>query len=422
MVEVRGIPDLSALPSLCMNYQSTFTISPPAGSTGTWSFDASLLPNPVCFMYLLQRTTNSGGFGVTTEVNLLNSQLDGADHTAKYLSFKNLAQRWRLCYESVTVIQDGPDLANQGTIVVSQPPVEPRQRSLCHWGTSSTGGQEMQAPATCIQFTNEDFPDFTRSQAMPNAYFNKSKEGAYVPLKLTETCQDWVSEKDDVCPAVFQPQTLGARSQGVYIIPNLTQVLYPYIDLQNATLTGTTPFYYTGQLTSKQLSGNFAHISARNLAVTTSYSFFVRMGLEMQVSPSSTLSPQLKLSPPYDPMALVTYFRICRELKDAYPADYNVTGKLWNVIKRALDALDPVISVMPGNKIVKPLVAAGVSTGDLVVARRKKNRRRAKRNKRAAQKNGGRSGGTRPGRGDPTVRRRPKQKSLPPETPVKVDY
>jgi hypothetical protein len=101
----------------------------------------------------------------------------------------------------------------------------------------------------------------------------------------------------------------------------------------------------------------------------------------MQVSPSSTLSPQLKLSPPYDPVALTTYFSVVRELKDAYPADYNTTGKLWGVLKQALNSLDPVISVMPGNKVIKPLVTAGVQAGDVLVARRKKRKQKKKAKK-----------------------------------------
>lgn len=378
MVEVRGIPDLSALPSLCMNYQSTFTYSPPADATGLWSFDASLIPNPVCFMYLNTKTSLGSVTGT-----LLNAQLDGANHTAKYISFKQLAQRWRLCYMAVTVIQDGPDLANQGTIVVSQPPVQPRKRSICFFGNGNLG-TELQCAATTVEFTAEDMPSFDRSQAMPNAYFNKSKEGAYVPLKLTETCQDWISETDDVSVGQFQPQSKGSFSQGILSLPSgLSVALYPYVDLQNVNITGAPTTYLTGQQTSCQMNGNFAHISARNLAVTTSYSFFIRCGVEMQVSPSSTLSPQLKLSPPYDPMALTTYFRICRELKDAYPADYNVTGKLWKVIKEALNALDPIISVMPGSKFVKPAIAAGQQVGDIVVNKRKKNRRKKKAKKAA---------------------------------------
>lgn len=380
MTEVRGVPDQSSLPSLCMNYQSTFTLSPEADAVGTWSFDASLIPHPLCFM-AYSRQTSVG----LVRGTLLNSQIDGATHDLKYQSWRNLAQRWRLAYMSVTVYQDGPDLANQGTIVVAQPPVAARVRHFS-WCRGAYQGPLESVPPVC-EWTEEDRPDFTRSQAMPNAYFNRSREGAYVPLKLTETCQDWVSERDEIAIGMFLPGlTEGATYSGVYHLVNAAEQVYPFYDLVNTRLDGAG--HLVSQATSPPLSGNWAHISARNLATTTSYSFFVRCGIEMQVSPSSTLSPQLKLSPPYDPVALTTYFSVVRELKDAYPADYNTTGKLWGVLKQALNSLDPVISVMPGNKVIKPLVTAGVQAGDVLVARRKKRKQKKKAKKAAARQQG----------------------------------
>lgn len=372
MTEVRGIPDQSALPSLCMNYQSTFTLTPPNGSTGLWQFDASLIPHPVCFMAYSMTTSLGQQNG-----NLFNSQLEGATHATKYQAFKELAQRWRLAYMSVTVYQDGPDLANQGTLVVAQPPVSPRVRFVGSPRGTSAGVAlpVLFAPKAC-EWTQEDRPDFNRSQAMPNAYFNKSKEGAYIPLKLTETCQDWVSEADEIGQAVFTPHPVPtANNTGIYSLGNALAE-YPFYDLAQILVDGTG--YLTGQSTSCPLSGNWAHVSARNLAVTTSYSFFVRCGIEMQVSPSSTLSPQLKLSPPYDPVALTTYYSVCRELKDAYPADYNTTGKLWGVIKQALNALDPYVKMLPGANIIRPLGMAGVAVGDAVVARRQRKKKAKK--------------------------------------------
>lgn len=361
-----------------MNYQSTFTLSPEAGAVGTWQFDASLIPHPVCFMYT-DKTTSVAN----TEATLLNSQLAGITHNEKFLAFKALAQRWRLAYMSVTVYQDGPDLANQGTIVVAQPPVSPRKRFVSQGALYVVSGNPLQGtpilmPPQLCQWTAEDRPDFTRSQAMPNAYFNRSKEGAYVPLKLTETCQDWSSEEHEIGIAEFQPHG-DAFSTGILALGGTTAGAFPFPDLQPTRSVG--PYMY-GQATSAPLSGNWAHISARNLAVTTSYSFFVRCGIEMQVSPSSTLSPQLKLSPPYDPVALSTYFSICRELKDAYPADYNTTGKLWGVIRQALNSMDPFIRVLPGGKFLSAGLQTGAQIGDLAVARRKKKNRKNKNRKR----------------------------------------
>lgn len=370
MTEVRGIPDLSALPSLCMNYQSTYTLQCPAGVGDTWEFDASLVPHPISFMSL-KATCGA----VTVHEAFLNTQLTGDNHGQKYTNFKGLAQRWRLAYMGVTVIQDGPDLANQGTIVVSQPPVQPRVRPV------AVSYDFAESIPSCTQFTAEDQPDFNRSQAMPNAYFNKSKEGAYVPLKLTETCQDWSSEATEISQCDFEPgYPSTTATQAAVIIPfNPGTDTYPFYGLQNAYVLSTVGRHLIAEATSNLLSGNWAHISARNLAKTTSYSFFVRCGIEMQVSPSSTLSPQLRLSPQYDPVALTTYFAICRELKDGYPSDYNTTGKLWAVLKQAYSHLSPALSLVPGGQYLKPVLDAGISAGDILLKRRKKNRRRQRK-------------------------------------------
>jgi len=126
ITEVRGIPDHSSVPSLCMNYQATFRMSPEAGATGTWSFDATLVPHPITMINFMK--TDSTGIVYDC---MMNPQIPGATHELKYIAFKELAQRWRLAYMSVTCYQDGPDLANQGTIVVAQNPVQPAMWPCC---------------------------------------------------------------------------------------------------------------------------------------------------------------------------------------------------------------------------------------------------------------------------------------------------
>jgi len=335
LTEVRGIPDHSAVPSLVMNYQATVTLSCSPGAVTPWSFDASLLPHPIQFMYL-KMTDNIYPNGYVTD--LLNPQIAGATHTAKYSTLIAMAQRWRMAYASVSVYQDGADLANQGTLVVSQPPVCPR----VVYPSTQSNVNDCYCGCKGVYFNVADEPNFLNSQSMPNAYFNRSREGAYVPLKLTETCQDWVSESDSISPIInggfgATPDTcsLTLGHAGFANFP------YPFPDL--APMLHTAGVLH-GDATSGFMNGTWAHISARNLAVSTSYTFFVRMGVEMQVSPNSTLAPQLKLSPAYDRQALDTYFAIARELKDAYPSDHNSLGKIWDVISKALTVVTPALA------------------------------------------------------------------------------
>jgi hypothetical protein len=123
------------------------------------------------------------------------------------------------------------------------------------------------------------------------------------------------------------------------------------------------------------LNGTFAHICARNLDVTTSFTFYIRMGIEMQVCPGSVLSPQMKLSPPHDQMALDAYFAIARELKDGYPADFNDLGKIWEVISRAGKAVLPFIGATgPLGASVSAVGRAAIGLGDNIAERRKSKR------------------------------------------------
>lgn len=340
LTEVRGIPDESASPSLLMNYQATYTMQPQSGSVGNWGFDATLLPHPCVFMSYSE-TDNLG----TVNGNFLNPQLDGPTADVKYTEFLLLAQRWRLAYMSVTIYQDGPDLANQGTIVVAQTPVQPQK---FNWGCTAQLGpaQVNMVGPHLVRYSDEDKPAVNTIMSMPNAYFNKSKEGAYVPLKLTHSCQKWRSDADRIVPLQFIPPAL-INPTGVTGLQTITGAAdWPFYDSVGAWMDPATGLS-GGSALSPMLNDCFAHICARNLAVTTNYSFFIRMGLEIQVHPGSILAPHLRLSAPYDPLALREYFAIARELKDAYPADYNDLGKIWDVISSAAKTVAPFLSGVP---------------------------------------------------------------------------
>jgi hypothetical protein len=367
MTEVRGIPDQSSVPSVFLNYQTVHKISPQAGATGTWSFDATLLPHPIALMYC--QTTDSVGARFQES---LNSQLGGITHHAKYNDFRTFARRWRIAYMSVTAYQDGPALSDQGTLVVAQTPVLPKMFCPSHnYTVVATQTTNVIARTNVAQFTTIDQPNFDASQAMPNSYFNNSKYGAYIPLKLTDTCQKWFSESDNILTA--EPYMGGGfdednndydRNYGALRLPNadptaLAPYMFPFVTLQPAW-ADPSGVSYGGEVTSALLNDFVAHISGQNLSVATSFSFFIRLGLEIQVQPLSLMSPHQKISPMYDPVALSTYFAISRELKDAYPADYNDLGKILSVIG---DAAKFVGGLGAGLGGTVGTIAAGLSAG-----------------------------------------------------------
>lgn len=326
------------------------TISPNAAATGTWSYDGVLIPHPIQFMS--HRVSDSVA---TVNVGTHNAQIPGSSPTEKYYNFRSMCKRWRLAFMSVTVHQDGPDLANQGTIVVSQVPVEPHIYNPCAQVIGESNSRIMQVGPHVAQFNSLDMPNYVRSQAMPNAYFNNSKFGAYVPLKLTRTHQDWQSESTQYSIAQIQNSEEALAANGsMYTSTVSPSNPWPFQDiagfgLQTASAAAGTEMQaynlvggWTGDVTSALCNDNWAHISCRNMAVTTSLSFFIRVGFEMQVSPSSILSPQQKLSPPSDELAVRNYFAIARELKDAYPEDFNSLDKLWSVIKGVAKVVLPI--------------------------------------------------------------------------------
>jgi len=379
LTQVRGIPDMSAATSLCMNYQTTFTLSAQPGATGTWSWESTLLPHPINFM-----ATQAHDSVGDMNYEVLNAQITGANHAGKAAWLSQNAQQWRLAYAGVTVTQDGPDLANQGTIVVSQGPVIPFTYTA---STYEDGARAVSCTQPVQVYTAEDLPSYTSSQSMPSAYFDVSKKGVYVPLKLTKTCQTWRSQIDMTGTGKEDNLT-----EGVYEFPQSETFAWPHwelpctratVALPAATTTvkapGVANVTFANYVTSPMLNDVMAHICAKNLAVTTSFSFFFRYGIEMRVQPASALSPQLELAPRYDERALTTYFAISRELKDAYEAKYNDLGKLWTTISGVAKEILPIVGKFgPVGQAVQGAASGIVTLGDQIQVQRRNKRRRNK--------------------------------------------
>jgi len=374
LVEVRGIPDESAVPSVFLNYQAVQTIKPFSGATGTWECDLQLIPNPVTF--LAGYVTDSTGL---TNVQVLNAQLTGSDSVSKTIALTQMASRWRLAYAGVTIYQDGPDLSNQGTVCVCQKPLAMLRQNYAG-GALDTANIPAIPTIQCglshlVKYLPDDYPDYASSQGMPNAYFGQSKDGVYVPLKLTRTHQQWRSVSD----LVYFAQSASYATGGPFYLQ-----LEPVIGQWGGN-EGFFPFFDAQDFTTQ--SGSFscprpagmplpdfcndvvADIGFRNLSVNTNLSMYFRFGFELQVPPQSTMAPELRLSPVYDPLAVSTYFKVARELKDAYPADFNDLGKMWDMISTGLKHVTKsgILNVIPGFGPALQLAAQGVTTaGDSI--------------------------------------------------------
>jgi len=380
LTDVVGIPDESAFPSVFMNYQTIYTLSASPGATGTWNFNCQLVPHPIGVM--AGNKTDSTGISV---FEVLNSQVQGTTHAEKFVDFTDTFSRWRLAYMGVTVYQDGPDLANQGTITVCQSPVKPIVGNIFSYCGPTTDlvtnvGLPDWGNPHAMALPPDALPDFDSTQTMPNAYFNNSKFGAYVPLKLSRTHQEWKSISDSVYMADTQSDgdVIDHYDPHIQIpVANVNPVwgangTYPFLTLATPTkvVQSLVPSigHIVGDQTSPFCNDFWANICARNLSTSTSYSFFIRYGYECQCLPGTPLTPHQKLSPQYDSQAIAEYFAVSRELKDAYPADFNDLGKIVDVIRDAIKAISPAMLVS-GNPLLAgtgTLLNGGVSMFDAI--------------------------------------------------------
>lgn len=392
---VQGIPDQSSFPSVFMNYQTAQNVYAPGGTTDTWGVDMALLPHPIAFSAF--KCFDSTG-ALKYYGNHSNTQIGAPTDTmfTKMTNWLGTAQRWRIAYASVTIYQDASALTNQGTVAACQYPVSARLFSYCN-GPWSPGVMDAHFTtpeyyALGTSFNPGDKPDFEVAQNMPSSYLGNSRDGIYMPLKLTSTCQKWRSEADCYVNLGMQANPMmvhGMTRVGPPYAPGFDEApdRWPYWapvagdigmaipEMNDVTLTDAYPSVPAGTgitghvitryptndmtITSEFCNDVLGSICFRNLDKTTRLSCFYRFGFELQVQPGTLLTPQQHLSPVSDEQALAAYFRISREMKDAYPEDHNSLGKIWDVISRigktVLPILAPMIGIPPGS------VTSGIS-------------------------------------------------------------
>lgn len=370
ITDCRGIPDESNAPTVVVTYNTVQRLSFSAAGP-SWGFDLTVMPNVICQGFA--RVYDSTGVTVGL-VNFLNQGLTPpgvpAPSYAQLLAqFRSMGiEAHRLVYMGVTAYQDGPALADQGTIVGAQWEVARKKYCTTFVNGAGLGTHGPLATRRAVTYQDSDFAQYERSQYLPNAYFSMSKAGAYLPLRLQG--RSWVTDADLELPLV-EASLFPGRDDMNYIpaaAPGTPTAPFPALD----------PVWYegaTGALHGDSVYRPLNHIwgglSARNLSPQTSFAFYYRVAIECRVSPTSVFASQVRMSPMYDPTALAAYVRISRELKDAYPADYNDLGKIWEVIKQAARVVLPVISGLgPIGAAVGAGGSAALGLVDAIRARR----------------------------------------------------
>jgi len=194
---------------------------------------------------------------------------------------------------------------------------------------------------------------WTELQTMPNAYQGTSRAGFYAPYKLSETCQKWRNAHDIHAHVPYGNSLVGVLPMGAgdWSIPvyatgpatsdRVSHFPYGMPGLAVSSLMEDAAVLQRADVGCMQITG-------RNLHQSSSYSCMFRTGYELRVSAGSPMTTFAKLSPVYDPLALQGYFAISREMRDAYPEEYNTFGALLGTIANAAATALPTILPMLG--------------------------------------------------------------------------
>jgi len=372
-----GYPDDTNFPTVNSSYNMLFHLAAPSSDQGNWGYDMSFVPDPIQPLVYIRSTTQGGV--ETSWHSFLNPQLMLEGNQPSYedgrASFSQLFKQYRLTYASVTVTQDAPALSDQGIITCVQAPAEMMETNA---SVVLTSHADVKGPDKVLKeklglgpgvssalivaqhvrcFDPNDNPNgmFTTGVSMPGAYVGKSKDGLYVPLKLSRSAAQWTTPKDEYIlgPQIDFGNPSGYDGGSMVSLPTVapapSTLFWPF-GMESGVVAAWTDVLhdFEGTRLISWLNGNIAHISVQNVSPGTVFTLRVRMGLECKVGPGSLLSTQQKMSAVVDPVAIESYFAISRQLADAYPGAYNDLGTLWEVIKGVAKGALGLFSNLPG--------------------------------------------------------------------------
>jgi hypothetical protein len=206
---------------------------------------------------------------------------------------------------------------------------------------------------------------------MPNSYAGQFKDGVYMPLKLDSNHAVWHDQRDVVLD-ISGSTMLDTRNIKVDLVAGgITAGLYPNLERPHCTLAGV---FGGGDAHLCPTTGNLGAICWQGISGSANVKVVVRAGYECQAQPGTPYTSFAKLSPGYDVQAITRYFQISRELKDAYPAEYNDKGKLWDLVKRAAGLLAPGLDMVPYGGLIKDAGILAGRVGDAITARARKGK------------------------------------------------
>jgi len=400
---ISGIPDGTSRPTAPWNIMATFDLTKPTGSAteSTWDADVILFSHPLIFGYYHTVHGADDYQGVW-----LNPAFGDHPYPDLFGEFLALAERYRQTYLGVTCTPVCSSLSNQGTITVAQYPTQPRH--LTHdsvWDPTKgipterpstffcskkipnmnptllardlklrQAARDLEAAHSCketpevrvkgkkpeveepdtpqnwsyyspiIEAWVDYYKEVQALAQLPNTFIGQFKDGCYAPLKLSDYSLKWRNARavmayagaTDLLAFELDPTLLRDA------MPKTSTNSYPYV----------MPGYSMGNVgfpVIERSDKNIIHMSFRGLSESASAKIVIRSGFELEPMPASPITPFMRVAPESDEAALIAYGKIVRQLKDAYPEDYNSWEKLVNVIDLASKAAGTVI---PGASLI----------------------------------------------------------------------
>jgi hypothetical protein len=336
VTSAAGIPDHTHIPVVTPEYRSNYVIEG-LGGTANDNVDIIFIGSPD--LSFLWRRYQAGTTGNDTWNAVYYSASQALSYIRNYETAPDSAEpggtkvqaavvngnsgtqyaRARAMYAGITVTMDAPALKDQGRCVAAQLPLMKDQQfqavEVVQTGTPAYPLVE----ANSIYMGEVPLTEDDLFQTTPGAVVHEAREGVYIPLRFNEPVHNFIS----LDPA---SETSGA--------PVLSHKRVNDPDSSVLTFrSSTTGRQYGCEGAFNMLTGV---ILFRGIDATTNLSVKTRIGVEAQVDRSSSSAPFQHQSPPLDREAIDFVTRFAQEEAMAFPACFNDSNGMMDVIKQFL--------------------------------------------------------------------------------------
>lgn len=325
---------------------ATFDASKPWNLTVYTFSDADLL-----YTYI----ATQGSLNVTGFVQ--NRNISSTAGNFVHTTIANICERYRVTSRSNTMYFDAASTSDQGHVITGQFEME----------VSSAGSVYLPVPTETIAasipygYYQGGPPTYDQVMSTSQSYQGRAADGCYVVMKMSEMGK-WVSTNK----SIYCLGTCKSNSPFYYL--GLSQA-FAEISAAHAT-TLETSWPYRRYLSPGEAPPYLWFAEAyKSMAVTfftglsagSSIRLVNRLTMDMVVNSGSTYAPFVKRPPEEDPLAMQMYFRVSREMQDAYPSDHNNLGALLGVVGNLAKTVLPMVIPKLGSYITNKATAARTS-------------------------------------------------------------